>query len=169
MLFPQDSALIRKDLLLVFQNRLLVLENLALVADDRSLVCDDPFLILSCRLRHCCLRVDASTKCEVPHSRGRNLRQAGWSWGSEADGARLLPSTAPTPISSVLMIGPTGLDKVFTATAHARRNPMAAPSTVGQYWDRTIQRRQRAIRAMSTEARRPPRIPPAQRPPLPNE
>ena len=58
------------------------------------------------------------------------------------------------------MIGPIGLDKVFTATAHAAKNPMAVPSTVGQYWDRTIQRRQRAIRATSTEARIPPRIPP---------
>ena len=31
------------------------------------------------------------------------------------------------------MIGPIGLDKVFTATAHAKRNPMAVPNTVGQH------------------------------------
>src|SRR5882672_3146231 len=168
-LFPENLALILEDLLLIFHNRLLVFQNLALVGDNRFLVCDDLFLILSCRLCHCCLLVDVSTTCEVPHPRERNLRQAGWSWGSTADGARVLPSTAPTPIRSVLRIGPTGLDKVFTATAHARRNPMAAPSTVGQYWDRTIQCRQRAIRAMSIEARSPPIIPPAQRPTLPNE
>src|SRR5438046_1930938 len=66
------------------------------------------------------------------------------------------------------MIGPTGVDRVFTATAQARRNPMAVPSAVGQDWDPTIQRRQRAIRVTSIEARSPPRIPPAHRLPLPN-
>jgi len=45
---------------------------------------------------------------------------------------------------------------------------MAVPSAVGQVWDPTIQRRQRATRAMSIEARSPPRIPPAHSPPLPN-
>src|SRR6267378_6748465 len=122
-LFPENPALILEDLLLIFHNRLLVLQNLALVRDNRSLVCDDLLLVLNCRLCHCCPLVDVSTTCEVPRSRGRNLRQAGWSWGSAADGSRILPRTAPTPTSSVLRIGPTGLDRVFTTTAHARRNP----------------------------------------------
>ncbi len=67
------------------------------------------------------------------------------------------------------MIGPMGLDKVFTATADAARNPSAVPRDVGQYWDRIIQRRQRAIRATRSEASSPPTIPPAHRPDLPNE
>lgn len=68
-LFPENPPLIRKDLFLVFQNRLLILQNLALVRDNRSLVCDDPFLILRCRLCHCCLLVDVPVACEVWRSR----------------------------------------------------------------------------------------------------
>ena len=66
------------------------------------------------------------------------------------------------------MIGPIGLDKVFTAIAEATRKPMAVPSAVRKNWDPEIHLRKTAICATSIEARIPPRIPPAHSPRWPN-
>lgn len=75
-----------------------------------------------------------------------------------------LPRSAPIPTRTVLRTGPTGLDKVFTATVAAARNPTPAPSAVVPRRVRGIHRRHAAIHAPSVTATSPPPMPPTWRP-----
>jgi hypothetical protein len=83
-------------------------------------------------------------------------------WGFQSRWRRL-PTKPPTPTSSVLNIGPTGVCNVFTAIRTAQAKPTVAPSATAIVSCCGIQFTRADIHAPSQLPESPPMAPPANR------
>src|SRR5205823_2767976 len=79
----------------------------------------------------------------------------------------MAPSTAPTPTSSVLRMGPSGDPIVASADMYARRNPNRPPSVVQRRAGREIQPNRSHAKPASTTHATPPTNAPISSPPRP--